>query len=222
MMGKVRRAFDADNAPKRRRAPNFTESEIKLVIKLVLDHINVIEDKTTSAPTWKKKESTWMWITKEFNAVSDGGTVRTAVTIRNKYEGMKKELRRKVIESQRQQDDSVAAAACIDEIAPSPRYISIKRYEKDLLQVLANINNGRSLLETTQQKQPPPPVDDDIQPLSETSSSEDGTPLFIKAEDDTTSDDVVNVADDNSIVLNDIITRFVVCDEEQHSETIFV
>lgn len=47
------------NKEKRERQANFTLSEEKLLVELVLKYGSVIENKETDSDVWKKKAETW-------------------------------------------------------------------------------------------------------------------------------------------------------------------
>jgi len=47
------------NKEKRERQANFTLSEEKLLVELVLKYGSVIENKETDSDIWKKKAETW-------------------------------------------------------------------------------------------------------------------------------------------------------------------
>lgn len=47
------------NKEKRERQANFTFSEEKLLVELVLKYSSIIENKETDSEEWKKKSETW-------------------------------------------------------------------------------------------------------------------------------------------------------------------
>jgi len=61
---------DQSSGSKRRRAPNFTDKEIRILIKLIFDHIEIIENKKTDSETWRVKDLVWNSITETFNKYS--------------------------------------------------------------------------------------------------------------------------------------------------------
>lgn len=62
---------EGDSAPgRRKRAPNFTDREIRILMKLVFGHIEIIESKKTDSETWKVKDIVWNNITENFNTHS--------------------------------------------------------------------------------------------------------------------------------------------------------
>lgn len=79
---------------KEKRAANFTQSEVDLLIDIVLKFKHIIENKQTDATTWKDKNQAWEKITEEFNA-SSGNYPRSLKTLRAKYDMVKKGIRKK-------------------------------------------------------------------------------------------------------------------------------
>lgn len=122
---------------KRKRAPNFTEKEIKILMKLVFAHIDIIECKKTDSETWRVKDIVWNNVAENFNNWS--GTVKRSVeTIRQKYDSVKKIARKKDAKNKE------------EEGKPNPDFIDLEEYEKELLQILETVgNNGGSIQEPT-------------------------------------------------------------------------
>ncbi|XP_063388214.1 myb/SANT-like DNA-binding domain-containing protein 4 [Cydia fagiglandana] len=81
---------------KRERSSNFAISEISLLTELVSKYKLIIENKKTDAVTNKDKEAAWNSIAQTFNAASSASTVRTAKTLKLKYEGIKKSAKKKM------------------------------------------------------------------------------------------------------------------------------
>lgn len=81
-------------AQKRERSLNFSREEIDTLIKLVERNKVVIENKKSDAVTWGEKERCWKSIELDFNSAS-GVTLRSAKTLRFKYEGIKRDTRKK-------------------------------------------------------------------------------------------------------------------------------
>lgn len=79
---------------KEKRAANFTKTEIDLLIDIVLKYKHIIENKTTSATTWRDKDEAWDKICSKFNAVS-GNFPRSKKIICAKYDSIKKTIRKK-------------------------------------------------------------------------------------------------------------------------------
>lgn len=79
---------------KRDRSANFSLHERDILVSLIQKHKSVLENKQSDASTWKMKEAAWEDIQKEFNALS-GGTFRTTKTLKVKYEGLKRLVRKK-------------------------------------------------------------------------------------------------------------------------------
>lgn len=78
---------------KKDRAANFSSNEIDLC-DLIIKYSKMIECKKTDATTWKEKEEEWCKLTTEFNNLNSGYP-RTMKSLKTKYEGIKKELRKK-------------------------------------------------------------------------------------------------------------------------------
>lgn len=55
---------------KRFRAPNFTNDETRLLIKLALAEKHILENKKTDSEAWKQKDEAWAKITNMFNSMS--------------------------------------------------------------------------------------------------------------------------------------------------------
>lgn len=81
---------------KRERATNFSSSEVRLLTELVTKYRSVIENKKTDAVTNKDKDDAWTKIATTFNAASSETAVRTAKTLKLKYEGVKKLTKKKM------------------------------------------------------------------------------------------------------------------------------
>ncbi|KAF9808189.1 hypothetical protein SFRURICE_017341 [Spodoptera frugiperda] len=79
---------------KRGRSANFSLHERDILVSPIQKHKSVLENKQSDASTWKMKEAAWEDIQKEFNALS-GGTFRTTKTLKVKYEGLKRLVRKK-------------------------------------------------------------------------------------------------------------------------------
>ncbi|KAG5874442.1 hypothetical protein JTB14_016990 [Gonioctena quinquepunctata] len=79
---------------KQKRFPNFTELERQLLIKVAVHYKSIIECKKTDAVIWREKLECWDKIASKFNA---GSTTHfwTAKQLKNKYESIKKEMRKK-------------------------------------------------------------------------------------------------------------------------------
>ncbi|XP_063372048.1 uncharacterized protein LOC134660233 [Cydia amplana] len=79
---------------KRERSINFTREEVDILIKLVEVNKHILENKKSDAVTWGQKEECWKAIELSFNAAS-GSTHRTSKNLRLKYEGIKRDTRKK-------------------------------------------------------------------------------------------------------------------------------
>lgn len=55
---------------KRKRSNNFTFAEKELLLKIALPRKSVLEDRTSNALTWKKKENSWEEIATLFNSMT--------------------------------------------------------------------------------------------------------------------------------------------------------
>lgn len=123
---------DTDPSPgggKRKRAPNFTEKEIKILMKLVFAHIDIIECKKTDSETWRVKDIVWNNVAENFNNCS-GTTKRTVETVRQKYDSVKKLARKKDAKNKE------------EEGKPNPDFIDMEDYERELLRVLELVGNN--------------------------------------------------------------------------------
>ncbi|KAG5871679.1 hypothetical protein JTB14_012040 [Gonioctena quinquepunctata] len=78
-----------------KRGSNFTPEEINVLIKLANKHKKVIENKKTDGTTWKSKEEAWKEIQRSFNSCSNGPP-RTFKQLKMKYEGIKKDMKKKM------------------------------------------------------------------------------------------------------------------------------
>lgn len=114
---------------KRKRSPNFTEKEIKILMKLVFAHIDIIESKKTDSETWRVKDIVWNNVAENFNNCS-GTTKRTVETVRQKYDSVKKLARKKDAKNKEEEGKSV------------PDFIDMEEYEKELLRVLESLGNN--------------------------------------------------------------------------------
>lgn len=66
-----------ESEAKRFRSKNFGEEEKKTLVKLVLKHAKIIENKATDSIVWKEKQDTWKQIASAFNATSLPGKTFT-------------------------------------------------------------------------------------------------------------------------------------------------
>ena len=80
---------------KKSRSSNFGKAEIELLCNLLLKYSKVIESKKSDAFTWKEKVEIWNKLTSEFNS-KNNGFPRTMISLKSKYETMKKEVRKKI------------------------------------------------------------------------------------------------------------------------------
>lgn len=82
-------------ARKRQRAANFTQAEVRILTEIVAKYKHILENKKTDTVTNREKEASWEKVAKLFNS-SSGGTARSVSTLKLKYEGVKKALKKKV------------------------------------------------------------------------------------------------------------------------------
>lgn len=85
----------SDQRRERERGANFSTPEVEALIHLVLKNSKIIENKTTDAVTWKNKEKCWENLANEYNVLFPGN-MRSAKSLKMKYETFKKELRKKI------------------------------------------------------------------------------------------------------------------------------
>lgn len=78
---------------KRERSSNFSLLEINCLVDLIMKYSKMVENKRTDALSWKEKEIGWSKITEEFN--SRNLTERSVKTLKMKYDGLKKALKKK-------------------------------------------------------------------------------------------------------------------------------
>lgn len=68
------------NSDKRPRATNFSFREKELLLKIALEHRNVLKNKESNAVTWKDKNICWSKIADIYNS-STSGCVRKVITL---------------------------------------------------------------------------------------------------------------------------------------------
>lgn len=78
------------------RSANFTHEEKELLIDTVIKYKHIIENKKTNASTQKDKNQAWDHIALDFSA--NGTSLRTAKTLKGKYESIQKALKKKCAE----------------------------------------------------------------------------------------------------------------------------
>ncbi|XP_047018958.1 uncharacterized protein LOC124644830 isoform X1 [Helicoverpa zea] len=79
---------------KRERSVNFSREEVELLTSLVAQHKSILENKKSDAVTWNEKEQCWKTLEALFNSKS-GTNYRSAKTLKAKYEGIKRNTRKK-------------------------------------------------------------------------------------------------------------------------------
>ncbi|KAG5891772.1 hypothetical protein JTB14_006960 [Gonioctena quinquepunctata] len=112
---------------KRVRAANFNAVEVLLLIRYALKEKHILENKQTESEVWTLKSKTWERIAMVFNA-SSGQTFRSVDTLKLKYDGLKRELKKKVNKNK---------AETMKTGGGHPDYIVIDGPEKELLEVLS-------------------------------------------------------------------------------------
>ncbi|XP_060534614.1 uncharacterized protein LOC132707015 isoform X2 [Cylas formicarius] len=118
---------------RKKRSPNFTDAEVRFLMKLAFAHIDVIESKKTDSETWRIKDTVWNSITQNFND-HPGTMMRTVETVRQKYEGIKKLARKKAAKNKEEEARTDG----------EPDFIELEDYEKELIQILETTANGMS------------------------------------------------------------------------------
>jgi len=78
-----------------KRAANFSKYEEQLLISLVEKYKNIIESKKSNVVTWKDKEKAWLKIECEFNSKNNDNTFRSAKHLKEKYNNLKKNTKKK-------------------------------------------------------------------------------------------------------------------------------
>ncbi|XP_060846136.1 uncharacterized protein LOC132925789 [Rhopalosiphum padi] len=81
---------------KRERSTNFIESELKLLVDLVVRHNKILENKKTDAVTANVKNKAWEVLVKTFNSRSL--RYRSEKCLKLKYENLKKTIKIKLRE----------------------------------------------------------------------------------------------------------------------------
>lgn len=87
--------MNKDHEKSKKRSANFTYSETDLLCRLITKFSTTIESKKTDALSWKEKHEAWEKLAVKFN-LQNKGAPRTATSLKAKYEGIKKDLRKKV------------------------------------------------------------------------------------------------------------------------------
>lgn len=76
------------------RTPNFSKSEVELLMDIIVLYKEIIENKKTDKIHWSQKNAAWSFVEKEFNA-KNGGTFRSSLVLKTKYENIKKTSKQK-------------------------------------------------------------------------------------------------------------------------------
>ncbi|KAL1490657.1 hypothetical protein ABEB36_013316 [Hypothenemus hampei] len=112
---------------KRKRATNFSEYEVAVLVDTVLEKINIIENKQSDAVTWKEKNKAWDSIATKFNALS-GQINRTAKELKLKYDCIKKNIKKKQARNKFERFKTGGGEASIEELT---------NYEEKVLSYIA-------------------------------------------------------------------------------------
>ncbi|KAL1493846.1 hypothetical protein ABEB36_009532 [Hypothenemus hampei] len=116
---------------KRNRARNFTSDEIRALIHAVTKYSVILEDKTTDSNNWERKNETWKQIANEFNATNS--VFRNEEVLRNKYDNLKKDLKKKVAYNKAQTFRTGGGTA---------DYKTFNEDEKELFKIISLSVNG--------------------------------------------------------------------------------
>lgn len=79
----------------RERSTNFIDSELELLVDLVVRHNKILENKKTDAVTANVKNKTWELLAKQFNSKSLNA-YRSEKCLKLKYENLKKTVKIKL------------------------------------------------------------------------------------------------------------------------------
>lgn len=93
--------MNGDEVRKKVRSANFSKCELQILSKLLTKYASIIECKKSDAVTWRQKLDTWKKLGCEFNKECNGPP-RTYITLKSKYEQMKKDVRKKVAGNKQQ------------------------------------------------------------------------------------------------------------------------
>ncbi|KAJ4449116.1 hypothetical protein ANN_00511 [Periplaneta americana] len=78
---------------KKKRAPNFSQFEVGILLELVGNSASILENKSTDGSSLREKQATWLDLTSQFNAVP-GVTKRSTQNLKVCYENLKRRLRK--------------------------------------------------------------------------------------------------------------------------------
>lgn len=82
----------------RKRQLNYTAKEEMALVTLVVDRKDIIESTRNDAVAWKQKDAAWEEIARSYFQMT--GIQRPAKLLRNKYENIKKQVKRGKYESE--------------------------------------------------------------------------------------------------------------------------
>lgn len=85
-----------------KRIPNFSPGEKQSLMRILVKHANIIEDKKTNKVSNDDKTGVWKRVTEEFNITAPILCYRTLEQLKRLYENKKKELRKKLGENKQQ------------------------------------------------------------------------------------------------------------------------
>lgn len=85
---------------KKKRSANFSSEEISILMKYILEEINIIENKKTDGATLRDKQNAWKNIQQKFNSCAKDHQ-RDIITLKMKYDNIKKNLKKKLNEAKR-------------------------------------------------------------------------------------------------------------------------
>lgn len=87
-----------EKVKKRSRPNHFSTHEIDLLTNLLVKYQDKIENFGGNTTSWRKRMECWYEITTKFNALSNA-PARTTASLRNKYDSLKKDIKKKVTDS---------------------------------------------------------------------------------------------------------------------------
>lgn len=83
------------NKVKKERSSNFTQGEIDLLMKCIINEIYVIESKKTDAVALKEKQEAWERVIILFNSCNINKN-RDVTSLKTKYDNIKRNLKKKI------------------------------------------------------------------------------------------------------------------------------
>ncbi|KAL1488465.1 hypothetical protein ABEB36_014936 [Hypothenemus hampei] len=177
---------------KRNRARNFTSDEIRALIRAVTKYSVILEDKTTDSNNWEKKNETWKQIANEFNATNS--VFRNEEVLRNKYDNLKKDLKKKVAYNKAQTFRTGGGAS---------DYKTFNEDEKELLKIISLSVNGLPTEPGSDQILPATTITGEL--INSSSSTIECTEWNIEEPEDPSSTDFVKALDNPIIFEGDFV-----------------